>query len=204
MEDARKEGGRWFCSPSCLMQGSSGNWKRQKTRSGPARTVGRVVKWTLIVIGVLAVAVVALALVGRGNGKSKSGSAAPTAGSVRADINQIRRHAHLKPLKPDQAASLLAAAHSDSMAQTGRLTAVPRKDLEPFLLSGRKGDVYQVVVSFSGGSLPTTGQVVDYMMRAHHGRARRRGFLNPSHNRVGIARQPSSLWATAIFITAPK
>ena len=26
MEDARKEGGRWFCSPSCLMQGSSGNW----------------------------------------------------------------------------------------------------------------------------------------------------------------------------------
>jgi Cysteine-rich secretory protein family len=206
MEDARKEGGRWFCSPSCLMQGSSGNWKRQKRRGGPARTVGKVVKWTLIVIGVLAVAVVALALVGRNSAKSKGGAAPATAGNIRADINRTRHRAHLKPLKPDPAASLLAAAHSDSMAQRGRLTAVPRKDLDPFLLSGRRGDVYQVVVSFSGGSLPSTGEVVSYMMRAHGGRARRRGVLNPNHNRVGIGvtRRASSLWATAIFITAPK
>src|SRR5206468_8333894 len=113
---------------------------------------------------------------------------------IRFEINRVRRHAHLKPLKPDPAASLLAAAHSESMAQTGRLAAVPRKDLDPFLLSGRKGAVYQVVVSFSGGSLPTTGAVVSYMMRAHGGRARRRGVLNPSHNRVGIGitRRPSS------------
>lgn len=189
------------------MQGSSGNWKRQR-RSGPARTVGKIVKWTLIVIGVVAVAVVALALVERGSGKKTSspGTAAPTVASIHAEINRIRRHAHLKPLALDHAASLLAGAHSKSMAQTGRLVSVPNKDLDPFLHSGRKGDVYQVVVSFSGQPLPTTGQVVDYMMRAHHGRARRRGFLNPSHNRVGIgiARRPSSLWATAIFITAPK
>jgi hypothetical protein len=190
------------------MQGSSGNWKRQKQRSGPARTVGKIVKWTLIVIGALAVVLVALALVTLHSGKSTSvsGSAPPTAGSIRFEINRDRRHAHLKPLKSDPAASLLAAAHSDSMAQTGRLTAVPRKDLDPFLLSGRRGDVYQVVVSFSGGSLPTTGEVVNYMMRVHHGRARRRGVLNPSHNRVGIGitRRSDSLWATAIFITASK
>src|SRR5690348_7331956 len=119
MEDSRKEAGRWFCSPSCLMQGSSGNWKRQK-RSGPARTVGKVVKWTLIVIGALAAVLVALALVTLHSGKSTSasGSAPPTAGSIRFEINRDRRHAHLKPLKPDPAASLLAAAHSDSMAQT--------------------------------------------------------------------------------------
>lgn len=205
MEDARKQGGRWFCSPSCLMHGSSGAWKKPE-RSKPARTARRIVKWTLVVIGLLIALLVALPLVGLGNGKRNADSATPTAASIRFEINRIRRHAHLKPLKPDQAASLLAAAHSDSMAQTGRLAAVPRKDLDPFLLSGRKGDVYQVVVSFSGPSVPSTGQVVSYMMRAHHGRARRRGFLNPNHNRVGIgiARRPSSLWATAIFITVPK
>lgn len=204
MEDARKEGGRWFCSPSCLMQGSSGNWKPQKQR--PARTVGKVVKWTLIVIGVLVVAAVALPLVGVGNGTKTVRSATPTAASIRFEINRIRHHAHLKPLKPDQAASLLAAAHSESMAQTGRLVAVPTKDIDPFLHGGRKGDVYQVVVSFSGPSVPSTGQVVSYMMRAHHGRARTRGFLSPNHNRVGIgiASRPSSLWATAIFITVPR
>lgn len=96
-------------------------------------------KWTLIVIGVLAVAAVALPLVGLGNGTKTARSARPTAASIRFEINRIRGHAHLKPLKPDQAASLLAAAHSESMAQTGRLVAVPNKDIDPFLHSGRKG-----------------------------------------------------------------
>lgn len=208
MEDAWKEGGRWFCSPSCLMQGSSGTWKQK-----PRHKWGRRLAWTVGILVLLLGGLIALgATLGTKSaahnhgGKAASSTATPTVHSIRAEINLIRRHAHLKPLRLDQAASLLAAAHSKSMAQTGRLVSVPNKDIDPFLHSGRKGDVYQVVVSFSGQPLRSAGQVVGYMMRAHHGRARTRGSLNPNHNRVGIgiARRPSSLWATAIFITAPK
>src|SRR5690348_7038038 len=102
MEDARKEGGRWFCSPSCLMQGSSGNWKRQKQRGGPARTLGKVVKWTLIVLGLLMVALIAGALLTLRESKGSGGgvgSAAPTVRSIRFDINRLRRRDHLSPLK---------------------------------------------------------------------------------------------------------
>jgi len=173
------------------------------------------VKWTLIVLGLLIVVFVAGALLTLKSHGSNGGScptcaadssASPTAASIRSEINRIRRHAHLKPLRADPAASDLAEAHSASMARSGRLVAVPTKDIDPFLHGGPKGDAYQVVVSFSGQPLPSTGQIVSYMMRAHHGRARTRGFLNPNHNRVGIgiAYEPSSVWATAIFITVPK
>jgi hypothetical protein len=77
MEDARKQGGRWFCSPSCLMHGSSGRWKRPE-RSKPVRTVRKIVKWTLIVLGLLVVAAIVGAALGLGN-KGK-GSNGPTSG----------------------------------------------------------------------------------------------------------------------------
>jgi hypothetical protein len=174
----------------------------------PARTAGKVGTWAVIVIGMLAVAVIALALAGCGDGKSKT-SSAPAIRGVFAEINRVRRQAHLKPLTTDAAASNVAWHHSLSMAETTGLAAVPKKDLKRFFLNGRKRDVYQVNLYFSGvggRSLPSTGELVDYMMRAHGGRARARGILDPNHNRVGIAitRQPSSLWATAIFITASK
>src|SRR5215471_6430137 len=107
--DRQWRGRVWFCSPSCVKQGSSGTWKRQK-RSGPARTVGKVVKWTLIVLGLLIVVFVAGALLTLKSHGSNGGScptcaadssASPTAASIRSEINRIRRHAHLKPLRAD-------------------------------------------------------------------------------------------------------
>lgn len=73
MEDARKEGGRWFCSPSCLLQGTGGQWKKRE-RTGPVRAVRRVVKWTLIVLGLLFAGIIALALALGTKGTRKAGS----------------------------------------------------------------------------------------------------------------------------------
>ena len=55
MEDPRKEGGRWFCSTSCLLQGSPGRSKNTKRLSGPVSAVRRLIKWTLLVLGALVV-----------------------------------------------------------------------------------------------------------------------------------------------------
>jgi hypothetical protein len=78
MEDARKEGGRWFCSPSCLLQGSPGRWKNEK-RSGAVGTVRRIVKWTLIIVGLLVVALIIGAIVGLGGSTKPSASGKQTA-----------------------------------------------------------------------------------------------------------------------------
>jgi hypothetical protein len=55
MEDARKEGGRWFCSPSCLLQGTAGTWKQK-----PRRKWRRRIALTLAVVLALFVALVVL------------------------------------------------------------------------------------------------------------------------------------------------
>lgn len=89
MEDARKEGGRWYCSPSCLLQGSPGKWK-QPERSAPARAVRRVVKWTLIIVGLLVVASIVGVFLGTGSGtktgtQTFTGVAAPSSTPRRGD-----------------------------------------------------------------------------------------------------------------------
>src|SRR5438552_2183427 len=71
MPDARQQGKRWFCSPSCLLQASSSSsvsrGGRRKAR-GPVSVVRRIVKWTLILIGLVVVASFALVWVGTGTG----------------------------------------------------------------------------------------------------------------------------------------
>jgi hypothetical protein len=71
MEDARKQSGRWYCSPSCLLQGSAGRWKQ------PGRRWRGRLGWTLGIIVVLFVGLIVLGAVGGTSTKKpsvKSGS----------------------------------------------------------------------------------------------------------------------------------
>src|SRR5438105_2334643 len=77
MEDARHEGKRWFCSPSCLLQATSTpltGRKRRKAR-GPVSALRRLVKWTLIVVALLLTVGIVGAIVGVGKTTKKAASA---------------------------------------------------------------------------------------------------------------------------------
>jgi hypothetical protein len=72
LEDARKIGGRWYCSQSCVLQaeasGSRSSARRSEGKSrGPLRTIRSFVKWSLIVLALLGVLAVVLAIVGVGS-----------------------------------------------------------------------------------------------------------------------------------------
>src|SRR6266511_1552130 len=69
---ARKEGGRWFCSQSCLLQAESsgsraGSQRTHREARGPLRAVRKFVKWTLIALGLLIVLGIVLAIIGVGD-----------------------------------------------------------------------------------------------------------------------------------------
>src|SRR5262245_8840087 len=56
MEEPRQDGGRWYCSPSCLLQAGSGRSAKWKPRRKWHRRIG----WTLGTVFVLFVGFVAL------------------------------------------------------------------------------------------------------------------------------------------------
>lgn len=97
MEDARREGGLWFCSTSCLLQGSPGKWKNTKQRSGPVRALRRLLKRTLLVFGVLVVVgTVGAVLVNHSNNVTDA-SGAPVESNIPAS-NGVSLH-HRSALK---------------------------------------------------------------------------------------------------------
>jgi hypothetical protein len=65
LPDARKEGKLWFCSQGHFLS-YTGDFGGSTSRR-PLRTVRKVVKWTLLVCGVLFVAIVVAAIAGVGN-----------------------------------------------------------------------------------------------------------------------------------------
>jgi hypothetical protein len=150
MEDARKEGGRWFCSPSCLMQGSSGRWKKPE-RSKPARVMRRTVKWTLIVLGLLMAALIVGAVLGLGN-KSKGGNAPTSGPGSRSDPIAIGRAADIGAgwrLKV-----LHVTPNADSLVAHAVNGTKPPKGARDFLiklavtyLGGGKGDLQSLVTN---------------------------------------------------------
>src|SRR5262245_32835262 len=77
LQGARKEEGRWYCSQSCLLQAESSG-ARTGSRGGqrgprPVRAIRVVVKWTLIVLGLLVALGSVLAAVGVGTDSGRSG-----------------------------------------------------------------------------------------------------------------------------------
>jgi hypothetical protein len=72
MPDAQRQGKRWFCSPSCLLRAESnlsvGKGRKARGRAGALR---RVVRWTLILVGVLVVLAVVGAFIGSGKSPKK-------------------------------------------------------------------------------------------------------------------------------------
>jgi hypothetical protein len=91
LDDARKEGRRWYCSQSCFLQASSvarPGRARRRREGGPVRRVWRAVKWTLLVLGVLFVALIVAAIAGLGDTKDKTS----------AQVRQVRV-AKVKPVR---------------------------------------------------------------------------------------------------------
>jgi hypothetical protein len=88
--EARQEGNLWFCTPSCQLQHASKRTRPGHTtsrrerkrqlraggRSGPirktGRAIGKTIKWTLILGGLLVVAVIVAAIVGVNHAVTKS------------------------------------------------------------------------------------------------------------------------------------
>jgi hypothetical protein len=87
LEDARREGRRWFCSQSCHLQAPPA---RSRQHRGPARRAWRMVKWTAAVVALLSTALVVAALAGLGDTTSDKKAKNPT-GAASARIGSRSR-----------------------------------------------------------------------------------------------------------------
>jgi hypothetical protein len=164
MEDARKEGKRWYCSPSCLLQATTtplrGRTKR-KSR-GPVGVLGRIVKWTLIVIGLIAVAAVVGAILGAG--KSAKGKTGP---GSRSDPIRVGRTAaigggwKMHVIGVTRNANRLVVAAKDKYGD--RLNQAPPRGAQDFLV--------RLSLTYAGGGKDDVSLLRDFGIHAegaHH------------------------------------
>jgi len=93
LDDARKEGRRWYCSQSCFLQASSTarSGGRRRREGGPVRRVARVVKWTLLVLGLLMVALIIAAFAGLGDTSNKTSAQTPRARAAKTKPVRLGR-----------------------------------------------------------------------------------------------------------------
>lgn len=146
MEDARKEGGRWFCSPSCLMQGSSGTWKQK-----PRHKWRRRILWTVGIIVVLLGGLIAL---GAAVGTKKAHGHRSDTGSIKATAIP----ASVRPIRVGSYGGIgdgwrLKVLSVDWHARPGALGLQPTK--------GAQDVVARVKVKYFGGGSASTQDVVD-------------------------------------------
>lgn len=170
LPDARREGRRWFCSQSCLLQAESsgeGSGRSRPAASGPLRVLQKTVKWVLIGAGLIAVASLVAAIVGvGGTGESATRSnpvpfrhAADIGGGWKMRVLAVTRNANRR------VAAASKAMNGHTAGRSGPLCSADYPCSPPPPARAQDFIVY-VSLIYAGGGKADAGDIVNYGLRA--------------------------------------